>query len=258
MALVNQRVVYDLLFQAASETLLALGRDPKHLGAEIGMIAVLHTWGQNLLDHPHLHCIVPGGGVSDNGQHWRTPKQATKHKDFFIHVNVLSELFKQKFLAYLKHAYQAGELTCVGKLEALGELRVFQRLLDELYRMHWVTYCKPPFGGPDHVLTYLARYTHRVAISNNRLVNVEDGNVTFTWRDYRDGNTIKEMTVEAGECIRRFVLLGAAQEFLQDPLLWSSEQPEPEEAQTVQGYFRSHHGSRVARRSPTTLGRPSV
>lgn len=207
IALVNQKKIYEILFRAGSETLLELGKDPKHLGGEIGLMAVLHTWGQNLLDHPHLHCIVPGGGLSPD-QRWLLPKKAKrkgKQKRFFIHVNIISDLFKKKFLFYLKKAYNAGELKFVGRIEGLGSPSTFQRLIDRLYSKSWVTYCKPSFGGSEEVLRYLARYTQRVAISNERLVSLEDGIVTFRWRDYRDGK-VKLMKLEAFEFIRRFLL----------------------------------------------------
>ncbi len=206
IALVNSRVIYKILFQAASETLLTLGRDPKHLGGEIGVLAVLHTWGQNLLDHPHLHCIVPGGGLSPDGQTWLLPKKMSKDKDFFIHVNIISDLFKKKFLAYFKEAYRAGQLEFIDKTAHLAGKKAFQAFLDRLYNKKWVSYCKPPFGGPEEVLRYLARYTHRVAISNDRIVRAANGRVTFTWRDYKDSGKKKEMTLSAFEFIRRFLL----------------------------------------------------
>jgi hypothetical protein len=209
LALVNQRVIYRILFRAGSETLLKLGRDPKHLGGEIGVLATLHTWGQNMLDHPHLHCIVTGGGLSDDGQRWVLPKKAKKkngrRRKFFIHVNVISDLFKKKFLTYLQEAYDAGELKFVGKTAALESPEAFKKLKAALYAKKWVTYCKAPFGGPKQVLSYLAGYTHRVAISNHRLIKIEDGKVFFKWRDYRDGKT-KVMRLEPFEFIRRFLL----------------------------------------------------
>jgi hypothetical protein len=195
LALRNQRVVYGILFRAASETLLHLGRDPKHLGGQIGVIAVLHTWGQNLMDHPHLHCIVTGGGLSEDAQRWLHPKKSGRKK-FFIHVKVLSELFKKKFLCYLRESYAQGELCFSGE---------FQPLINDLYDADWVVYCKRPFGGSRQVLQYLGRYTHRVAISNDRILKMDDGQVTYRWRDYRD-NQLKEMKVEAFEFIRRFLL----------------------------------------------------
>lgn len=209
LALVNQRVIYRILFRAGSETLLELGRDAKHLGGEIGVLTALHTWGQNLLDHPHLHCIVTGGGLSDDGQQWVLPKKAKKkngkRKKFFIHVNVISDLFKKKFLAYLQEAYDDDELKFVGKTAALESPEAFKELKARLYAKKWVTYCKAPFGGPEQVLNYLAGYTHRVAISNHRLIKIEEGKVVFKWRDYRDGKT-KVMRLEAFEFIRRFLL----------------------------------------------------
>jgi hypothetical protein len=214
IALVNQRVIYDILFRAGSETLLTLGRDPKHLGGEIGLLAVLHTWGQNLLEHPHLHCIVTGGGLSPacpeqgrrDGHKWFLPNKTTKKRNFFVHVDVISDLFKKKFLAYLKQAYQTGKLEFVGKTAYLADKRAFQKLIDTLYNKKWVTYCKEPFGNPKAVLAYLARYSHRVAISNNRIVKLEDSKVTFKWRDNKDGGQEKLMTLDAFEFIRRFLL----------------------------------------------------
>jgi hypothetical protein len=209
MVLVNPKVLYDILFQAGSETLLELGRDPKHLGGEIGGLAVLHSWGQNLLHHPHLHFIVTGGGLSADGKRWVVPKKAKKkngrRRKFFVHVNVISDLFKKKFLAYLQEADDAGELKFVGKTAALESPGAFRKFKADLYAKKWVTYCKAPFGGPHQVLSYLARYTHRVAISNDRLVSMKNGVVTFRWRDYRDGQK-KLMQVGALEFIRRFLL----------------------------------------------------
>jgi len=201
LALRNQRVVYNLLFKAASEALLTLSKDPKHLGAEIGFISILHTWGQNLMDHPHLHCLVPGGGLSLKGQRWISSRGG-----FFIPVKVLSRLFRGKFLFYLKEAYRGGKLKFVGEIRSLGDTRKFQMMMDQLYRKHWVIYCKPPFQSAQYVIEYLGRYTHRVAISNNRMVKVEQEKVTFSWRDYKDGNKNKQMTVDAFEFIRRFLL----------------------------------------------------
>jgi hypothetical protein len=206
LALVNQQVVYDILFKAASETLLVLGRDPQHIGAEIGVIAQLHTWGQNLMDHPHMHCIVPGGGLSKDGQRWIFPRKAKADKPFFIHVNVLSDLFKKKFLHYLHKAYNNGELKFVGEIVSLGSPQEFQGLMDKLYSITWISYCKRPFGGPKQVMEYLGRYTHRVAISNNRIQKVEDGKVSFKWRDYRDNNREKLMPLDVFEFMRRFLL----------------------------------------------------
>jgi hypothetical protein len=201
LALQNQKLFYSLLFKAASETILELSRDPKYLGAEIGFISVLHTWGQNLLYHPHLHYIVPGGGLSFDGTRF-----VPSRKKFFIPVKVLSRKFRGKFLAFLKEAYQDGELRFYGKIEPLAGKLNFQNLIDSLYQTEWVVYCKKPFKSPWHVLRYLGRYTHRVAISNQRITNLQDGRVTFTWRDYKDDNRTKLMILDASEFIRRFLL----------------------------------------------------
>ena len=201
LALRNQKVIYNLLFQSASETLTQLARDPKHLGAEIGFIAILHTWTQTLMDHPHLHCLVPGGGLSPDGKRWVSSRQ-----DFFLPVNLLCALFRGKFLDGLKKAYEAGELTFAGQIEALKEPSVFKKLLNDLYDQDWVVYCKPPFRNPERVMDYLGRYTHRVALSNDRLVKIEGSQVTFRWRDSADNNKIKWLTLEAFEFIRRFLL----------------------------------------------------
>ena len=172
LALRIQRVVYDLLFKAASEALFTLSKDPKHLGAEIGFLSILHTWGQNLMDHPHLHCLVPGGGLSLKGKRWISSRGG-----FSIPVKVLSGLFREKFLFYFKEAYRGGTLKFVGEIRSLGDTRKFQMMMDELYRKGWVTYCQPPFRSAQYVIEYLSRYAHRVAISNHRLVKIEDGNV---------------------------------------------------------------------------------
>lgn len=197
----NQKELYTILFKAASETLLELGKDKKHLGAEIGLIAILHTWGQNLMDHPHLHCLVPGGGLSFDGKEWIKSKEK-----FFIPVKVMSRLFRGKFLAYFKAAYKNKKLKFEGAIKPLSEKKEFQNLLDQLYQLEWVVYCKEPFSCPEYVLEYLGHYTHRVAISNNRLVKMENKKVTFRWRDYSDGSQNKLMTLNASEFIRRFLL----------------------------------------------------
>lgn len=206
VALVNQAVIYDILFRAGKETLLELGRDPKHLGAEIGFIVVLHTWSQVLLDHPHLHCIIPCGGLTEDGKQWLFPKKYRKGKEFFVHVNLISDLFKKKFLSYFDAAYKAGELKFVGKTAYLNDRQAYKRFKDDLYKTTWVSYCKKPFGGPEQVLEYLGRYTHRVAISNHRIVNVENDEVTISYRDSKDDNKTKYMPLEVFEFIRRFLL----------------------------------------------------
>lgn len=202
LALQNKEVLYDLLFRAAAETLQEIAATPKHLGAEIGFLAVLHTWGQNLLHHPHLHCVVPGGGLSPNGSRWI----ACRKEDFLLPVKVLSAVFRGKFLGYLKRAFAAGNLSFHGRLTELAQAEAFQRLLSVCYGTKWVVYAKPPFGGPEQVLKYLARYTHRVAISNRRLISLKDGQVTFRWKNYAEGNQQQTMTLTAVRFLRRFLL----------------------------------------------------
>jgi hypothetical protein len=202
LALQNPRVVYSLLFRAVAESLSEMAADPKRLGARIGFLAVLHTWNQRLDHHPHIHCVVPAGGLSPDGQHWRTPKKIS----FFLPVKPLGKLFRKKFLYYLQEAFAAGRLGFYGQLRELAHPARFQEQLATLDGIKWVVYAKPPFGGPDQVLRYLARYTHRVAISNGRLLGLEEGRVRFRWRDSRDGNQIKEMSLDGVEFIRRFLL----------------------------------------------------
>jgi hypothetical protein len=209
LALRNQAVVYALLFRAASETLLELSADPRHLGARIGFTAVLHTWSQTLEYHPHLHCIVTGGGLSADGQQW-----VSSRGDFFLPVAVLSRLFRGKMVAYLKQAYQARELAFPGLIAPLQERACFQQLCRALYAQEWVVYCKPPFAGPEKVLDYLARYTHRVALSNERLVRIEGDQVVFRYRDRRDHDRTKLLTLKAEEFIRRFLLHVLPEQFV--------------------------------------------
>jgi len=201
LVLMNQKVMYDLLFRSVSETLMELAYDQKHLGAQIGATGILHTWGQNLMDHPHIHCIVTGGGLSPDGSRW-----VSCRKKFFIHVKVLSEVFSGKFLDYLKHCFKRGALVFPGSISHLKEPGDFKIFMRQLYKKKWVVYCKPPFGGPKGVLQYLGRYTHRIAISNNRILANRDGNASFLWRDYADNNRQKTMTLKADEFIRRFIL----------------------------------------------------
>ena len=197
----NQAVLYDRLFRAASEALLELTGDEEHLGAQIGATALLHTWSQILQYHPHLHFIVPAGGLSSDGRRWIAASPS-----FLVPVKALSRLFRGKMLAAVRAAYEAGELHFPGRIAELEQPRSFRQLLNSLYEQEWVVYCKPPFGGPQQTLEYLARYTHRVALSNDRLVRCEDGQVTFRYRDSADDNQIKETTVAAEEFIRRFLL----------------------------------------------------
>jgi hypothetical protein len=201
IALQNKRLIYGILFRAVSETLLQIARDPKHLGAVIGFVAVLHTWGQRLNLHPHIHCVVPGGGISPDGKRW-----IASPKDFLLPIKVLSRVFRGKFLEYLRRAFSQGELVLEGTLQHLRNPRSWDAMLKSLKKSDWIVYAKPPFGGAKRVLKYLARYTHRVAISNQRLVSMEDGKVTFLWKDYADGCQEKPMTLEAAEFIRRFLL----------------------------------------------------
>ena len=196
----NRKVMYDLLFRSVSETLMELANDPKHLGAKIGVISILHTWGQNLMDHPHIHCIVTGGGLSPDGSRW-----VSCRKGFFLPVRVMSALFRGKFLDHLKHGFKNGALVFPGSISHLKEPDNFETFRKRFYEKKWVVYCKPPFGGPEGVLQYLGRYTHRVAISNNRILANRDGNVSFLWRDYADDNRKKTMTLKADEFIRRFL-----------------------------------------------------
>src|SRR6266403_648998 len=197
----NKKVVYSILFRATAETLTTIAADPKHLGAQIGFFAVLHSWGQNLLFHPHLHCVVPGGGISPDGARWISCRP-----NFFLPVKVLSRLFRRLFLRYLQESFDAGRLQFFTSLQALQDSQAFTRHLDLVRDVEWVVYAKPPFAGPQQVVDYVGRYTHRVAISNHRIVDIEDGQVKFNWRDYRDNNQQKTMPLTADEFIRRFLL----------------------------------------------------
>jgi len=201
LALQNKQLIYTLLFRAGAATLLEIAADPKHLGAEIGFFSILHTWGQNLLHHPHIHCVIPEGGLSPDHKTWVKPKYR-----FFLPCGVLSRVFRGKFIAGLKQAYREGKLCLVGTMQYLSEDKEFLSFLRALHHHQWVVYAKPPFRSVNHVLNYLARYTHRVAISNHRLVDLSDGKVTFRWRDYAHGNLLKLMTVSVEEFLRRFLL----------------------------------------------------
>ena len=201
IALANPREVYGLLMRAAAETLIEVAADSKHLGAEIGVLAVLHTWGQNLELHPHVHCVVPGGGLSPDGDRW-----IGSRPDFFLPVRVLSRVFRGKFLAGLRAARVGGRLRLPGEPEPLAGPEEFERRVSEAVRTDWVVYAEPPFGGPEVVLKYLARYTHRAAISNHRLLELKDGEVDFRWKDYADGGRWRTMTLSAVEFVRRFVM----------------------------------------------------
>lgn len=196
----NQRELYALLFKAVAETLSELAADKKYLGAHLGFTSVLHTWGQNLMHHPHIHCIVPGGGLSTLDK-WRDSK-----KKFFIPVKVLSRKFRGKFLYYFKQLYYQNKLEFHGSQEFLSDSTKFEELLSNLYFKEWIVYCKPPFKNANYVVEYLGRYTHRVAISNKRIVSIDDDKVTFKWRDYKDKSKWKLMTLAANEFIRRFLI----------------------------------------------------
>ena len=201
IAFQNQTAVYDILFRAASETLRTVAADPKFLGAEIGFLAMLHTWGQNLLHHPHLHCLVPGGGIAPDGQSWIACRSG-----FFLPVRVLSRMFRGLFLHHLEKAFAMGELKFFAEHRHLHEPAAFRRYLRPVRDAEWVVYAKRPFAGPAQVLDYVGRYTHRVAISNHRLISIDGEQVRFRWKDYRDGSWQKTMSLQGGEFIRRFLI----------------------------------------------------
>lgn len=201
LILQNKRLLYSLLFRCSAETMTEVAANPRHLGAEIGFLGVLHTWGQTLEHHPHVHYVVPEGGFSPDRCAWIRPRYR-----FFLPVRVLSKLFRAKFVEALTSSYRRGKLQLHGSLQALREPRAFREFLRTLYRDDWVVYSKKPFGGPEHMLHYLSRYTHRVAISNHRLLSFEDGRVTFRWKDYAHGGKQRKMTLTAHEFIRRFLL----------------------------------------------------
>jgi Putative transposase/Transposase zinc-binding domain len=201
LALQNKRVIYDLLFRASAETLLEVAGDPRHLGAEVGFFTVLHTWSQKLGLHPHVHCVIPAGGLSPDHTHWIKSRSR-----FFLPIKVLSRVFRGKFVAGLRQAFQEGQLNFHGDLTLLAQPKIFASWLRPLFRKDWVVYSKPPFGGPEYVLQYLGRYTHRVAISNHRLVSFAEGKVTFRWRDSAHNNEQKLLTLSLDEFLRRFLL----------------------------------------------------
>lgn len=201
VALANKRHVYDLLLRASADTLMDIAKDPKHLGADIGLLAVLHTWGQTLRHHPHVHCVVPGGGIGTDNKQW-----VRCRADFFLPVRVLSAVFRGKFLAGLKRLYERGDLRLEGRSTSLREPKAFADFLGARYEQPWVVYAKPPFGGPDVVLKYLARYTHRVAIANSRIVALDERGVTFRYKDYTHGGGQRLMTLPSEKFLRRFAL----------------------------------------------------
>jgi len=201
LILQNPSELYNLLFRTVAETLREVARNPRNLGAEIGFFGILHTWGQNLLFHPHIHCVIPGGGISPDKERWIHPKYP-----FLLPVKALAKVFRGKFVAGLRRAHPKQRLTCTGSIHHLAEPKYFAAFLRTLFRQDWVVYSKPAFGGPEQVIRYLGRYTHRVAISNHRLVSFHRDRVTFRWRDYTRGNKLRTMTVSADEFIRRFLL----------------------------------------------------
>jgi hypothetical protein len=206
LALQNKRVVYGLLFRAAAQTLLEIAADSQHLGAKIGCLLVLHTWGQNLMHHPHVHAIVTGGGLSADGSRWIYGKQGKRRQPFFAPGKVLSRVFRGKFIAALKRAFRSGKLEFHGRLKSLGNEAAFEQLLNKAVRHDWVVYAKRPFSSPACVLKYLARYTHRVAISNRRLVDLCDGRVRFRYKDYSHDQQSKVLSLASSEFIRRFLM----------------------------------------------------
>lgn len=202
LALGHKRVVYNVLFNAVAQTLLEVAANPKHLGARIGFLAILHTWGQNLSLHPHLHCVIPGGGLALDG------KWIACRKGFFLPVRILSRVFRGKFIDLLKRAWRTG------KLHGMNNDGEFARLIDASVKHDWVVYAKPPFGSPDQVLKYLSRYTHRIAISNRRLTSIDDNTVTFRWKDYAHHNRPRTMTLDAREFLRRFLMHAVPRGFM--------------------------------------------
>lgn len=234
----NKSEAYDILFRAAADTLRTIAADPAHLGAEIGFFGILHTWGQNLLFHPHLHFVVPGGGISLDGTRWITCRPG-----FFLPVRVLSRLFRGLFLAYLDKAFLAGRLTFFSSLQHLNERSAFLRHLAPVRTAEWVVYSKPPFAGPQQVLDYVGRYTHRIAISNNRLLSIDDNKVRFRWRDYRNRNRLGAMSLTAEEFMRRFLL---------------HVLPEGFQRIRYYGFLSNRHRERRLARCRELLGMPTV
>ena len=201
LVLINQKVLYTMLFKAASQTVCMLAQQDKHLGAKPGCIAVLHTWGQNLMDHPHIHMIVTGGGLSADGMKWISSK-----KKFFIPVRIMSRVFRGKYLAFFKKAYHNNDLLFEGKSKQLKEIKQFKQILNALYKKEWIVYAKKTFGNPEKVLNYLGKYTHRIAISNHRILGMDNNRICFNWKDYADKDKQKVMSLTANEFIRRFLL----------------------------------------------------
>ena len=242
LALGNRELLYRLLFDSAKETLLEVAADPKHLGARIGALMVLHTWGQKLEHHPHVHCVVPGGGlampVKSSGSTAtvpgdQVPRWVSCRPNWFLPVRVLGRVFRGKYLAALRAAYQAGQLQFAGSTLPLANPAAWATSIRALYQKDWVVYAKEPFGGPEQVLKYLTGYTHRVALSNHRLVKLEDGRVTFLWKDYADGCRRKEMTLEAVELVGRFAAAHPTQGVGTDSAVWTLGPPRSRGAVSV-------------------------
>ena len=251
IALQNPRVVYGLLFQAAAATLRQVAADPKHLGAEIGFLAVLHTWGQNLQHHPHVHCVVPGGGLAPDASRWVACRPR-----FFLPVRVLSRVFRGKFLSMLRAAFDRGRLAFHGKLRPLTDPGEFRRRLADSARTEWVVYAKPPFGGPRQVLKYLARYTHRVAISNRRLTALEGDQVTFGWKDYAARREAEDDDPERDGVPPPFPLARPADGVRADQALRLPRQPGVSvEAGTVPEAVVRRHAARRGRGGPRAASR---
>jgi hypothetical protein len=200
IALQNKRVMYGILMRASADTLLQIAADPKHLGATIGFVSVLHTWGQTLMHHPHVHCVVPGGGLADDGRSW-----VACSPGFFLPLEVLSAVFRGKFLEMTRRAFARGELSFHGRLAHLADPKDFAAHLRRTYANNWVVYSKPPFGGVQQVFKYLARYTHRIAIANSRIVAMDNNTVSFRWKDYAHGSRHRIMTLDGVEFLRRFL-----------------------------------------------------
>ncbi len=221
----NPQLVYKALFEAASGALKALAQDPRRLGGLIGVTAVLHTWGRNLSQHIHLHCLVPGGALATDGSRW-IPSRA----GFLFPVRALSKLFRGKYLAALQRAFEEDRLRFAGTTTRLAEPAAFGSWVRQLRRVDWVVYCKPPIAGPRQVLTYLGRYTHRVAISNERIISFHDGTVRFLWKDHADGGRVKVLALPATEFIRRFLLHVLPQRVHADPPLRAARPSRPSQA----------------------------
>lgn len=203
LCLQNKKVMYDMLFKAASQTILELAKDTRHLGADTGLITVLHTWGQNLMDHPHLHCIMPAGGLSFDREHWVHPD---KKGDFFVYAGAISRKFRGKFLDFLQQAYAKEQLILKGDISHLSVKKHFALLKDTLYTKEWIVNIQAPFGSPEKVLEYLSRYVFRIAITNRRIIEIRDGKVLFSWKDYRRNGSFRKMKLDIDEFIRRFLL----------------------------------------------------